>query len=91
MHPTFCQVYGPHNYRNVNDHIDGHQFVAYEDPICKERNDDHRHYRQTAQNGGAHLSDIPSAYQKVNAEQKHWVDNHFHMGHHAFLYWENIP
>ena len=64
--------------------------MADKDPVREKRRDDQRHHRQSSQKRGAYLTDVAPADEEEKTEQQHRIEDHFHMGHHAFCNGEDI-
>ena len=85
------QVDGAGHGGDVDDDVEQHQFVAYEDPVGKESGHDERHDGQPAQDGRTEFPDVAPGHDEVQGEQQHRIEHHLHMCHHALLHRENVP
>ena len=64
--------------------------MADKDPVREKRRDDQRHHGQSSQDGRSQLTEVTPAQDEEKTQQQHRIEDHFHMGHHAFCNGEDI-
>ena len=88
--PAFGKVYGSYHFGHINYDVQEHDLVPYKDPVGKEGRDNYGHHCESSQDGPAYLTYVMPGYCQVDAQEQHRVEDHFHMGHHAFYDGENV-